>query len=76
MQKSTLESWFIDILPDLNQADPEVARYIVQNTLWWIGVTGSCRSGPITWARTFQHPDTSGSRCDSRRSTERTVSGL
>jgi glycosidase len=40
MQKSTLEGWFIDILPDLDQDDPEVARYIVQNTLWWIGVTG------------------------------------
>ena len=32
--------WFIDILPDLNQDDPEVARYIIQNTLWWVGVTG------------------------------------
>jgi glycosidase len=40
MQKSTLEGWFIDILPDLNQDDPEVARYIIQNTLWWVGVTG------------------------------------
>ncbi|HEX9190149.1 MAG TPA: alpha-amylase family glycosyl hydrolase [Vicinamibacteria bacterium] len=40
MQKATLEGWFIDILPDLNQDDPEVARYIVQNTLWWVGVSG------------------------------------
>jgi glycosidase len=40
MQKSTLEGWFIDILPDLDQDDPEVARYTVQNTLWWIGVSG------------------------------------
>ena len=40
MQKATLEGWFIDILPDLNQDDPEVARYIIQNTLWWVGVTG------------------------------------
>jgi glycosidase len=40
MQKSTLEGWFIDILPDLDQDDPEVARYIIQNTLWWVGVTG------------------------------------
>jgi neopullulanase len=39
-QKATLEGWFIDILPDLNQDDPEVARYIVQNTLWWVGITG------------------------------------
>jgi glycosidase len=40
MQKATLEGWFIDILPDLNQDDPEVARYTIQNTLWWAGVSG------------------------------------
>jgi neopullulanase len=40
VQKATLEGWFIDILPDLNQDDPETARYETQNTLWWIGVTG------------------------------------
>src|SRR6266511_2374538 len=40
VQRATLEGWFIDILPDLNQDDPEVARYIVQNTLWWVGITG------------------------------------
>jgi glycosidase len=40
MQKATLEGWFIDILPDLNQDDPEVARYVIQNTLWWVGVSG------------------------------------
>jgi glycosidase len=40
MQKATLEGWFIDILPDLNQDDPEVARYTIQNTLWWVGTTG------------------------------------
>lgn len=40
VQRETLDGWFIDILPDLNQNDPECARYIIQNTLWWIGVTG------------------------------------
>jgi glycosidase len=39
-QKTTLEGWFAGILPDLNQNDPEVARYLIQNTLWWIGRTG------------------------------------
>jgi glycosidase len=39
-QRSTLEGWFINILPDLNQDDEETARYIIQNTLWWIGVAG------------------------------------
>jgi glycosidase len=40
MQKSTLEGWFAGILPDLNQNDPEMSRYLIQNTLWWIGRTG------------------------------------
>lgn len=40
MLKPVLDGWFINILPDLNQNDPEVAKYIVQNTLWWIGVSG------------------------------------
>ncbi len=39
-QRDTLEGWFVDILPDLNQNDEEVARYEIQNTLWWVGVTG------------------------------------
>jgi len=39
-QRETLDGWFIDLLPDLNQDDPEVARYLVQNALWWVGMTG------------------------------------
>jgi glycosidase len=40
LQRETLEGWFLNILPDLNQNDEETARYIIQNTLWWIGMTG------------------------------------
>ena len=39
-QRLNLEGWFIDILPDLNQGDEEVSRYIIQNTLWWLGTVG------------------------------------
>jgi glycosidase len=39
-QEATLRGWFIDILPDLDQDDEEVRRYLIQNTLWWVGVTG------------------------------------
>jgi hypothetical protein len=44
-----LDGWFIDILPDLNQNDPEVARYLIQNTLWWIGVAGIDGIRQDTW---------------------------
>jgi glycosidase len=39
-RRATLDGWFIDILPDLNQDDPEAAAYIIQNSLWWVGVAG------------------------------------
>ncbi|MEP7345858.1 MAG: alpha-amylase family glycosyl hydrolase, partial [Gemmatimonadaceae bacterium] len=48
-RRSTLDGWFIDILPDLNQDDPEVARYIIQNTLWWVGMTGLDGIRQDTW---------------------------
>jgi len=37
---STLDGWVAGILPDLNQDDPELARYLIQNTLWSIARTG------------------------------------
>lgn len=39
-RNAMLDSWFTDDLPDLNQDQPEVARYQIQNALWWIGMTG------------------------------------
>jgi glycosidase len=39
-RRPTLDGWFSDELPDMNQAEPEVARYEIQNALWWIGTTG------------------------------------
>jgi glycosidase len=38
--RNTLDGWFSDDLPDVNQEEPEVARYEIQNALWWAGVTG------------------------------------
>src|SRR5215213_3370761 len=35
-----LKGWFNEFLPDLNQNEPEVARYEIQNALWWIAMTG------------------------------------
>ena len=35
-----LKGWFDFSLPDLNQEEPEVAEYEIQNALWWIGTTG------------------------------------
>jgi glycosidase len=49
VKRATMEGWFLDFLPDLNQQDPEAARYLIQNTLWWIGVTGLDGIRMDTW---------------------------
>lgn len=38
--RNTIDGWFSDDLPDMNQEEPEVARYEIQNALWWVGTTG------------------------------------
>lgn len=30
------DSWFDKHMPDLNQQDPFLARYLIQNSIWWI----------------------------------------
>ena len=30
------DGWFVETMPDLNQRNRLVARYLIQNTLWWI----------------------------------------
>ena len=49
LKNETMEGWFLDFLPDLNQNDPEVSRYLIQNTLWWIGTTGLDGIRMDTW---------------------------
>ncbi len=37
---STVKGWFVDDMPDLNQKNPLVADYLIQNTIWWIEYSG------------------------------------
>jgi glycosidase len=30
------DGWFVETMPDMNQRNKLVARYLIQNTLWWI----------------------------------------
>ncbi len=39
-RNNLLHGWFNESLPDLNQDEPEVARYEIQNALWWVAMTG------------------------------------
>ncbi len=49
LKRETMDGWFLDFLPDFNQSDPEVSRYLIQNTLWWIGITGLDGIRMDTW---------------------------
>jgi neopullulanase len=49
IKRETMDGWFLDFLPDLNQSDEEVKRYLIQNTLWWIGITGLDGIREDTW---------------------------
>jgi glycosidase len=40
IRATVLDGWFSDDSPDLNQDEPEVAQYLVQNALWWLESTG------------------------------------
>jgi glycosidase len=35
-----LDGWFADMLPDLNQDNPLVEQYLIQNAIWWIESAG------------------------------------
>ncbi|UMB61823.1 glycoside hydrolase family 13 protein [Lutibacter sp. A80] len=30
------EGWFVSAMPDLNQKNPLVANYLIQNSIWWV----------------------------------------
>ena len=30
------QGWFVKEMPDWNQSNPDVAEYLIQNTLWWL----------------------------------------
>jgi neopullulanase len=34
------DGWFVPMMPDLNQRNPFMAKYIIQNSIWWIETVG------------------------------------
>ena len=39
-KKELNEGWFVPSMPDLNQNNPFMAKYIIQNNIWWIETLG------------------------------------
>ena len=38
--RETVEGWFVSTMPDLNQRNPHLMRYLIQNSIWWIETVG------------------------------------
>ena len=38
--KETVNGWFVPTMPDLNQQNPHVMKYLIQNSIWWIETVG------------------------------------
>lgn len=38
--EETVDGWFVPSMPDLNQRNPHVIKYLIQNSEWWIETVG------------------------------------
>ena len=38
--RQTVDGWFVPTMPDLNQRNPHVLKYLIQNSEWWIETVG------------------------------------
>lgn len=51
-KKIATDGWFTQVMPDLNQRNRHVARYLIQSSIWWIEYAG------INGIRQDTHPYT------------------
>ena len=39
-KKEHADGWFVETMPDLNQKNPIVSKYLIQNAIWWTEYAG------------------------------------
>ena len=39
-RREFIQGWFVPTMPDLNQNNPLLAQYLIQNAIWWIELAG------------------------------------
>jgi len=39
-RKLMVDGWFVKTMPDMNQRNPKLATYLIQNSIWWIEHAG------------------------------------
>lgn len=35
-RKLATDGWFVETMPDLNQRNPHLLKYLIQNSIWWV----------------------------------------
>ena len=35
-KKEMVKGWFVESMPDLNQQQPQLLKYLIQNAIWWV----------------------------------------
>ena len=55
-KRETVEGWFVSTMPDLNQRNPHLMRYLIQNSKWWIETAGIDGIRMDTYPYAFAEP--------------------
>lgn len=48
-KKAMVEGWFVPAMPDMNQRNPFLAKYLIQNSIWWTEYVGLEGIRQDTW---------------------------
>jgi len=48
--KQFTDGWFVETMPDLNQRNEKLARYLIQNSIWWVEYLGLHGIRMDTWS--------------------------
>jgi glycosidase len=48
-RKAMVDGWFVPTMPDLNQRNPYMEKYLIQNSIWWIEYVGLEGIRQDTW---------------------------
>ena len=48
-RSAMVDGWFVPTMPDLNQKNPFMATYLIQNSIWWIEYAGLEGIRQDTW---------------------------
>ncbi len=48
-RREMTDGWFVPTMPDLNQRNPFMAKYLIQNSIWWIEYAGLEGIRQDTW---------------------------